>query len=302
MSALLEGVNRRTQLVGQNRLELLLFRLGGEQRFGINVFKVREVVACPSLTRVPRSHALIRGVTKLRGQTLPIIDLERALGGTGVADTCAAFVIVAEFNSTVQGFLVSAVDSIVNVNWEDMKPPPRGIERNSYMTAITQIDDKLIEVIDVERVLAEIRGMDGEISAPPAGEDRIAARPVFVVDDSSVACGQIRRALHSAGLECVIARNGREALTMLQGWADEGPVDEHISVVISDIEMPEKDGYTLTQDIRRDARLAHLYVLLHSSLSGGFNKGMVSRAGANLFLPKFHPEELVQAVLEHVRP
>ncbi len=301
MSALLEGVNRRTQLVGQNRLELLLFRIKGKQQFGINVFKVREVVACPALTRVPHSHALIRGVARLRGQTLPIIDLDRALGGAGIAETDVTFVIVTEFNSSVQGFLVTAVDSIVNVNWEDMKPPPRGIERGSYMTAITQIGDSLVEVVDVERVLAQVRGLQAEVSASFAASEGVDERAILVVDDSSVARNQIQRALNSVGLDCVLMRNGREALETLQGWAAEGPVGERIAMVISDIEMPEKDGYTLTQDIRRDPHLADLYVLLHSSLSGVFNEEMVTQAGANRFLSKFHPDDLVQAVLDQVR-
>lgn len=301
MSALLEGVNKRTQLVGQNRLELLLFRLHGDQRFGINVFKVREVVLCPRLTLVPSAHPLVCGVARLRGQTIPVIDLDLALGGGGVADRATSFVIITEFNSSVQGFLVGGVDAIVNVNWEDMKAPPRSIERVSYLTSVTSVEDRLVEVIDVERVLAEIRGRDADAEVTAAGIARYVGPPVLVVDDSAVARNQIQRALDQVGVPSVIVNNGREALELLLGWANEDAVPARVALVISDIEMPEKDGYTLTQDIRQDSRLAHLHVILHSSLSGGFNHAMVEQAGADRFLSKFKADDLVQAVLSQIQ-
>lgn len=301
MTELLDGVDKRTQLIGQNRLELLLFSLaGGKQSFGINVFKVREVVACPGLTRVPGAHALVVGITKLRNQTLPVIDLGQALGQPPFTDVENGFVIITEFNSSVHGFLVRAVESIVNVRWEAIKPPPKGIDNESFMTAVTEVEGRLIEVIDVERVLADIRGQMQEFIADEMdGAERAASmRPVLVVDDSAVARGQIQRALAHIGATCVTARNGREALELLRGWADSGEVDDHISMVISDIEMPEMDGYTLTQKIRRDPRLADLYVLLHSSLSGVLSNEMTAQVGANDYLSKFNPERLVHMVLE----
>lgn len=116
MASILDSVNQLTQLVGQNRLELLLFRLNGRQRFGINVFKVREVLQCPKLTAMPKLHPFVRGVAHIRGQTISVIDLSMATGGRPVQDLDQAFIIIAEYNRSVQGFLVGNVERIINMN------------------------------------------------------------------------------------------------------------------------------------------------------------------------------------------
>ncbi len=301
MPELLEGVDRRTQLIGHNRLELLLFRLDGRQRFGINVFKVREVVLCPPLTHVPGTHELVVGITKLRNQTLPVIDLGLAMGQAPFASPDTGFVIVTEFNASVQGFLVGSVDMIANKPWEEIMPPPKGLDNGSYLTAVTRIDEELVEVIDVERVLAEVLGPLQELAdAVDDGAVAEAGLPVLVVDDSAVARGQIERALGRVNVGCITARNGQEALDLLHGFADEGPIEARVSMVISDIEMPQMDGYRLTQEIRKDDRLSDLYVLLHSSLSGVLSQETTERVGANDYLSKFKPDLLVQKVLDKV--
>jgi len=101
MSGILDSVNQRTQLVGQNRLELLLFRLNGRQRFGINVFKVREVLQCPPLTAMPKLNPLVRGVAHIRGQTISVIDLSMATRGRKIEDLSNAFIVIAEYNRSV---------------------------------------------------------------------------------------------------------------------------------------------------------------------------------------------------------
>ncbi len=151
MAGILDSVNQRTQLVGQNRLELLLFRLQGRQRFGINVFKVREVLQCPALTSMPKSNPLIRGVAHIRGQTISVIDMSLAVGGPPIQDIRNCFIVIAEYNRSVQGFLVSAVERIVNMNWEKIMPPPSGAGRYSYLTAVTEIENELVEILDVEK-------------------------------------------------------------------------------------------------------------------------------------------------------
>jgi two-component system chemotaxis response regulator CheV len=304
MAGVLDGVNQRTQLVGQNRLELLLFRLGGRQRFGINVFKVQEVIQCPALTRLPNAHPAVRGVANMRGKTIPVVDLGMAIGRPPVKDTAGAYIVIAEFNRSVQGFLVGAVERIVNLNWEAVLPPPKGAEKDSYMTAVTQVDKELVEIIDVEKVLAEVVGTSDMVSARLAENAEsmaVAVRHVLVADDSMVARNQVKRALQQVGIETTLARDGREALKILKDWAEEGtPVGERVAMVISDIEMPEMDGYTLTTEIRKDPRLKDLYVLLHSSLSGVFNNAMVQKVGADRFLAKFSADELAGTVLGHI--
>lgn len=304
MASILESVDQRTQLAGRNRLELLLFRLGGKQRFGINVFKVREVLPCPVLTRLPKSHPVVSGVVHVRGRTLPVLDLSLAIGTGALDETQPRFVVVAEYNRSVQGFLVRTVDRIVNLRWEDVRPPPAGAGEESFVTAVTQVDDDLVEIIDVERVLTDVVGAPASVSVPIEAQPGDTARSqahVLVVDDSSVARRQIRRTLDQIGVECTVADNGRLALEVLRQWAEsQDPRLARTVMVVSDIEMPEMDGYTLTTELRRDSRLRHLYVLLHTSMSGVFNSAMVEKVGANRFLAKFQPDELADAVLTQV--
>ncbi|GAL27948.1 chemotaxis protein CheV [Vibrio variabilis] len=157
MTGILDSVNQRTQLVGQNRLELLTFRLMGRQRYGINVFKVKEVLQCPKLTRMPNLHHLVKGVAHIRGQTISVIDLSLAVGGRPTTDIENCFVVISEFNRSVQGFLVSSVERIINMHWESILPPPEGAGKANYLTAVTNIDNELVEILDVEKILQKSR-------------------------------------------------------------------------------------------------------------------------------------------------
>ena len=299
MASILDSVNQLTQLVGQNRLELLLFRLNGRQRFGINVFKVREVLQCPRLTAMPKLHPFVRGVAHIRGQTISVIDLSMATGGRPVQDLTQAFIIIAEYNCSVQGFLVGNVERIINMNWESILPPPKGAGRYNYMTAVTEIDGELIEILDVEKILDEISPVNTDVSADVVAsseEHHTRGSLVMVADDSSVARKQVQKALNAIGVECIMAKDGKDALNMLKDMAKKGPITDQIRVLISDIEMPEMDGYTLTAEIRSNPELKGLHVILHTSLSGVFNHAMVQKVGADNFIAKFHPDELAKAV------
>lgn len=302
MAGILDGVDQRTQLAGHNRLELLLFKLGTRQRFGINVFKVQEVIQCPSLTQIPRSHSVVCGIAHLRGKAITVMDLSMAIGlrplnreGIG-----AGYVIITEYNRSIQGFLVSAVDRIVNMDWSQMKPPPKGTDKESYLTAVTQLDNDLVEIIDVEKVMKEVIGASERISDGIIDEALCnAGQHILVVDDSSVARNQVKRVLEALKVDCTLAKDGQEAFETLQSWVKEGKVlPQYLAMVISDIEMPRMDGYTLTTDIRKDPHMKDLYVILHTSLSGVFNQAMVEKVGANKFLAKYMPDELA-ALVQH---
>lgn len=303
MASMIDGVDQRTQLVGHNRLELLLFNLGTTQKFGINVFKVREAMPCPALTKLPFSHPVIRGAARIRGQAISIFDLSLAIGGQAIDDSSKGFVIITEYNRSVQGFLVSNIERIVNTSWSDILPPPSALGNDSYMTAFTSYDDEIIEIIDVEKIMSEVVG-DNEIVSDNLVDNFTSqhtdSRPhILVADDSSVARNQIKRTMDQIGIDTTITRDGKEALQQLQMWADEGiNVKQHIAMLISDIEMPEMDGYTLTNEIRKDPRLQDIKILLHSSMSGSFNNKMVDIVGADKFIPKFSPDDLVITVQE----
>lgn len=300
MAGILDGVDQRTKLAGHNRLELLLFKLGTRQRFGINVFKVQEVIQCPSLTQIPKSHSVVCGIAHLRGKTIPVMDLSMAIGSRPLnrEGVDAGYVIITEYNRSTQGFLVSAVDRIVNMDWGQMKPPPKGTDKESYLTAVTQIDNELVEIIDVEKVMKEVIGASEKISEGIIDEDHSnVGQHILVVDDSSVARNQVKRVLDALKVECTLAKDGQEALETLEGWMDEGKtLPQFLAMVISDVEMPRMDGYTLTTNIRKDPRMKDLYVILHTSLSGVFNQAMVEKVGANKFLAKYMPDELALLV------
>lgn len=300
MSGILDSVNQRTQLVGQNRLELLLFRLNSKQRFGINVFKVREVLQCPPLTSIPKLNALVRGVAHIRGQTISVIDLSMATGGAPIADISASFIIIAEYNRSVQGFLVGSVERIINTNWDAILPPPKGTGKASYLTAVTEVDKELIEILDVEKILNEISPLSTDVSSVIADNVDVSksdGKIIFIADDSSVARNQVKKALNTLGLEIEMAKNGLEALNRLKEIAAEtGDVTDKVGILVSDIEMPEMDGYTLTAEVKNTPELSRLHVVLHTSLSGVFNQAMVSKVGADDFIAKFHPDELASAV------
>jgi len=305
MTGVLSTVDARTQLVGQNRLELLLFSLGGRQRFAINVFKVQEVMTLPPLTEIPDRHEVVVGVTHLRGQTIPVVDLRRAIKmGTTKIDKDST-IIVTEYNMTVQAFLVAGVERIVNMNWNEILPPPSGAGRQHYLTAITRIEDQIVEIIDVEKVLAEIHPYDGEIDEDVIDRElieRVKGKEILIADDSQVAIAQVRTVLEALDIKVVEAHNGLEAYQILESWKAEGKnISEDVLMVITDAEMPEMDGYMLTTEIRRDPLLKDMFVILHTSLSGNFNKAMVEKVGCDGFLSKFQPEQLAEEVQRLIR-
>jgi two-component system, chemotaxis family, chemotaxis protein CheV len=304
MAGVLDSVNQRTQLVGQNRLELLLFRLGGEQLYGINVFKVKEVLQCPALNEIPKRNPVVCGVAHIRGGTISIMDMNQAIGRRPLPNVESCFVIITEYNRTTQGFLVRSVERIVNMNWEDIHPPPKGAGKENYLTAVTEVEGKLVEIIDVEKILAEVSPLAEEISEGVFEDgiaERVVQKHVLIVDDSTIARKQIQRVVESMGIKTTLKKDGREAYEYLAGLVEEGkdPYAELV-LVISDIEMPEMDGYTFTAEVRNHPGLKDLHIILHTSLSGVFNEAMVKKVGANDFLAKFNPDELARRVNDRV--
>ena len=306
MSGILDSVNLRTQLVGQNRLELLLFNLETEQQYGINVFKVREVLQCPKLTEIPRLTSAIKGMAHIRGETIPVLDLSEAIGRPALSrdEPGDAFLIVAEYNKRTLAFLVRKVDRIINTNWDQIAAPPAEIGVENYLTAIFEYEDALIEILDVEQILADLYPMSTEVSAELATSDireKAKSYQVLIVDDSSVARNQMQRSLENLGVKVTQCNNGMEAWKLLDGLAASGiDINEHFLMMISDIEMPEVDGYTLTAMVREDERMDNMHIVLHTSLSGGFNVSMVKKVGANGFLAKFNPNDLASAVIDRI--
>ncbi len=309
MSNLLASIDSRTKLVGENRLELLMFRLRSKQIFAINVFKIQEVVQVPPLTEMPQSHPAICGVAHLRGRAIPVIDLNVAIGRNPLPKDDSCNLIVTEYNQSIQGFLVGAVDRIINLNWEAILPPPKASGNKHFLTAFTRVNEEIVEILDVERVLADIIPPTTEISEDIIEKDLselVGDRQLEIlsVDDSHTARRQIIETVKNLGLNInvITAHDGLRGLQTLQEWVAEGiNVNEKLLMVITDAEMPEMDGYRMTHEIRNDPNLKDLYVVMHTSLSGSFNEAMVEKVGCDGFLSKFRPDALAEVVQKRIR-
>ncbi len=296
-------------LNNSNRLELLLFYLGGKRRFGINVLKIKEVIPCPPLHNLPNQSANVLGVAELRDDTLPIIDLAKAISSThrilSKEQIQQGSVITTEINRSHQGLWISGVDKIVLCDWKDISPPASGTRLNSYTTGVTLIEDELVQLLDIEKVLAEILGFESphneELNIEKSKLEAVFGKLVMIVDDSSMAIKQTIASLEKIGLQHISASDGKMALDILKDYQNGDPhTMEPISMIISDIEMPEMDGYTFVTQARKLDKFKDIHVLMHTSLNGTMNMKKATACGANDILSKFVPHELVEKIVEHL--
>jgi two-component system chemotaxis response regulator CheV len=308
MSELLKNIDARTRLAGTNKLEILLFSLGTDGRtgrretFGINVFKVREVMRTPAITAAPDMPSGVKGMVSLRGALVPVVDLADYIG-IG-AESPRDIMIVTEYNGHTQGFLVEAVDTILRLDWAQMRVPPQMLTANmgGLVTAVTELEgNKLVMMLDVERVLAETSKYDDGMvfsAIAPVNRDDLT---VLFADDSSVARGQIERTLQAMNVKYIGTVNGRAAWDELQkiaGYAASSgrQVKDIIQLILTDVEMPEMDGYILTKTIKSDARFAGVPILMHSSLSSMSNMQLGKAVGVDEYVPKFEPQRLAETL------
>ena len=304
MSELLKNIDARAKLAGTNKLEILLFTLGTDsnsgrkETFGINVFKVREVMRVPEITRAPEMPASVEGMVSLRGVLVPVVDLGKY---TGIdTDSKPEIMIVTEYNGHTQGFLVNAVDTILRLDWSSMRVPPQMLtaQMGGLVTAVTELpDSRLVMLLDVEKILSETTHFDDShlfVGLSPIEHDD---RTIFFADDSSVARNQIERALEALHVSFKSANNGLAAWEELQKIADQAeathrPVKDFIQLILTDVEMPEMDGYVLTKKIKADPRFEGIPVIMHSSLSSDANKQLGISVGVDDYVPKFEPQKL----------
>jgi len=304
MSDLLKNIDARTRLAGTNKLEILLFSLGQDSRtgrretFGINVFKVREVMRTPQITAAPEMPSSVEGMVSLRGALVPVVDLAKYTGiGT---EAKREIMIVTEYNGHTQGFLVEAVDTILRLDWSQMRVPPEMLvaKMGGLVTAVTELpNNELVMMLDVEKVLSETSGYDDAYlfkGIEPLEDEDVT---VLYADDSSVARNQIERtlnALNARGIPCVNGRMAWEELIKVASVAESTgrKVKDLVRVILTDIEMPEMDGYILTKKIKSDPRFEGIPVLMHSSLSSMSNQQLGLSVGVDEYVPKFEPQRL----------
>jgi len=286
----LDHVDARTNLVGSNKMEILLFSLGSEERFGINVFKVKEVCPAGKITRTPNMPGGVEGIVSLRGNVMPVLDMASFMDIH--PDEKHQTMMVAEFNSHIMGFLVHSVDRIIRVDWDKVRATEGMLsDKAALITAITELPDgTLVSILDVEQILANAFGdaIVGSVERLESDYDLC----VFFADDSMVARRKIGEVLDKMGVKHIQSANGREAWERLKALAESAEssgekLHDRIQVILTDAEMPEMDGYVLTHHIKNDHRFDGIPVVMHSSLSSEANHAMGRRAGVDYYVPKF---------------
>ena len=290
--SLFDTVDARTSLAGSNKMEILLFSLGTQETFGINVFKVKEVCRAMPITKTPNMPAGVDGIVSLRGHIIPVLTLAKFMGLNGDVPSAQNTMMVAEYSRHILGFLVHDVDRIIRVDWDKVRPADGMLAGNKDMiTAITELPDgKLVSLLDVEQILASAFGED--VVGNVERVERAHELCVFFADDSTVARRKIAEVLDKMGVKHMQANNGLEAWERLKGLADTAQnsgvnLHDQIQVVLVDAEMPEMDGYVLTQNIKSDRRFDNIPVVMHSSLSSEANRDMGKRVGVDYYVPKF---------------
>jgi len=308
MSELLKRIDARTKLAGSNKLEMLLFSLGTDERtnreetFGINVFKVREVMRIPQITHAPDMPPSVEGMVSLRGVLVPVVDLVKYVGVQN--PTPPQIMIVTEYNGHTQGFLVESVDTILRIDWSAMKVPPDMLtaQMGGLITAVTELKDgRIVMMMDVEKILAETSNYVDESAIATLKPIPVSGRTIFFTDDSVVARNQIQKALTALDINFTFATNGKEAWEELQKIANRADVlgqkvTDFIQLILTDVEMPEMDGYVLTRHIKSDPRFAGIPVLMHSSLSSDANQQLGRSVGVDEYVPKFEPQKLAEVL------
>jgi two-component system chemotaxis response regulator CheV len=309
MKSVQQEVDERSNLTGTNKFELLLFRLGGDENgdsnelFGINVFKIREIVAMPTITKVAGAPEHVLGVVNLRGQIIQVLDLP---GITGVKPkTGLNIMLVTEFARTTQAFAVESVEEIVRLDWSQVMSAEHSAG-TGMVTSIARLPEtdehpaRLAQVLDVETILQKLNPDEKSANIQQAVGDKIKLKPgsiILAADDSVVARALIEQGLDAMGLPFVMTKSGKEAWDQLNtiaaaAEAEGKTVYDKVALVLTDLEMPEMDGFTLTRNIKSNARFGNLPVVIHSSLSGTTNEEHVKNVRADAYVAKFSAEDL----------
>ena len=287
---LLDHIDARASLAGTNKMEILLFSLGSDEKFGINVFKVKEVSQAGKITRTPNMPHGVNGIVSLRGHVMPVLNLAEFMGIS--PSVSHQTMMVAEYSTHILGFLVEGVDRIIRVDWDKVRAAEGMLsDKGALITAITELPDgTLVSLLDVEQILSNAFGeaIVGNVEPIESGHDLC----VFFADDSMVARRKIAEVLDKMGVKHIQANSGREAWDRLKTMADAAhsagvSLHDQIQVILTDAEMPEMDGYVLTQNIKADHRFDGIPVVMHSSLSSDANRAMGRRVGVDYYVSKF---------------
>ncbi|MBF0400324.1 MAG: chemotaxis protein CheV [Magnetococcales bacterium] len=297
-------VDKRANLAMSNEVEMLTFYLMDQQLYGLNVFKIIEILETPKgISRIPRSHPTIKGEIDFRGHPINLIDLGEYLGMEPVDYKHAiSYVLVCEYSTTIQGFLVARPNVLVTKSWDEIIKPVGAVYESSCLTAITYHEGRPIQMLDVEKVLNDIVGIDIKISKELIERGQQVVRKehhILAVDDSKAACHLIQAVLNQMGIRHTVVDEAPKALELLEQSINKEGKSSY-TMVFTDIEMPIMDGFTFTRMVKNNPRLANIYVAINSSLSNRSNEDKAHQIGADDFIPKFTPDNMAKIVIEQV--
>ena len=290
---------------GTNELELLVFLVGGEY-YGINVAKVRELIPLQeNIVKIPNSPDYVRGSFKLRDTVLTLIDLANYLGVEHqyvASQGNKGLILIVEFSKITCGFLVDGVEQIHRLSWEDITPPSELLQKSDIpVTAMTKQNDRIIMLLDFERITGDIIGTTPEenigkgIKKHTVSLQEYLHNRILVADDSATIRNAITNILKQAGFDNItVCADGQEAWERIQEQQQKG--EDPFILIISDIEMPRMDGLHLTQKIKTTPHLENIPVILFSSLVTDDNKNKGDAVGADAQITKFDADELLQTI------
>lgn len=303
--------------VGTNELEVITFYLKfidpktkkeTSNAYGINAAKVRELVALPDkVTEVINSPACVEGVFLLRNKTIPLIDLSNYFGYEieQSADRKKQWVvIVAELNGKAFGFITHGVDKVYRISWEQINPPPELIAVNAAITGICLVNEQTIQMIDFERITADI---DPSMIMHVVGDDvkdiittEDKEKEVVIVDDSRVILMQLSSTLQKADFKVSAHTDGQAAWEYLEGLREAGSLANKVLAIISDIEMPRMDGHHFCRKVRANNAYNKIPVILFSSMINEALRRKGEQVGADDQVTKPELDTLIARLEEAV--
>ncbi len=295
--------DQRTNLAFSNQMEMLVFYLTDNQMYGINVFKIIEVIECPpTVTKIPNSHSSVKGTIDFRGKAVTTIDISEFLDMPPQDyKNSLSYVIVCEYNNNIQGLLITNPDKLITRSWDDIKSPSGMLSDSGYLTAIAYTDEnEMIQILDIEKMLIEILGLDVEISKELINEVKTSSASsnhVLFIDDSKAARVVIQSVLDQLEFTYESFESASEAILSLESRT--GMKDE-FCMIICDIEMPGMDGFTFTRRLKQNPIYKDTFVLLHSSMSNPTNRIKAEQVGADDFIAKFQPDLLAKKIIDIV--
>lgn len=287
---------------GTNELEIVEFGIGNN-RFGINVIKVKEIINPVPITKIPNAHKNIEGIIELRGEVLPVVDVATTLGFPESTNPDQDKFIVAEFNKQKVVFHVHSVTQIHRISWQQIERPSDMYQSmDSQVIGVIKFDGEMILLLDFEKIVVDINPESGinVQQVKKLGKRERSDKKLVIAEDSPLLRKLLHDTLNEAGYaQLEFFENGRDALTYLEGLADsDGDVKDSVQLVITDIEMPQMDGHHLTKQIKTHEQLKELPVIIFSSLITDDLRHKGMRVGADGQVSKPEIAELVLLIDE----